>query len=298
MSRRLLALVVVSSLLAVTGCDSLKARVLLVKGHKAYKAQQYEEAIGYYKQILQIKPEDPQVNYMVAISNLALYHPGSSHPKDKQFSEESLKYFEKCLRLPAPKAKGIDEKSWTEKLEKYYLSLLAAAGMDDKAVAFLEAKRAKNPQDPNIWSELATYYVKRDFNKALDAWEKVATLAPKVKENWYTVGVACWERSYKGGAAVSDSERQQLITKGMAALDKAVALDNNYFEAMAYVNLMHREQAKVYANQKNKAGEEREVAEADRWVKKALAARQFKQEQEKQQAAKEAAAPKAEAPKK
>ncbi|MEN6631895.1 MAG: tetratricopeptide repeat protein, partial [Candidatus Polarisedimenticolia bacterium] len=66
MSRRLLALVVVSSLLAVTGCDSLKARVLLVKGHKAYKAQQYEEAIGYYKQILQIKPEDPQVNYMVA----------------------------------------------------------------------------------------------------------------------------------------------------------------------------------------------------------------------------------------
>lgn len=277
MNRRVLGvLVVCCSLLVAGGCDNLKIRMAMVRGNKAYKAQKYDDAIKEYKNIVALDPNNVHANYLIAISNLAQYHPGSPHPKDKAFAEESIKYFEKTMQLPALGSTPAEQKEWADKLQKYYLSLLSSAGREDKAVAYLEQRRQKTPNDVGVIQALAGQYAKSDFPKALEAFTKVAELQP-TKEHWYTVGVVCWERSYKGGIAVSDDERKELIAKGQEALKKALAQDPEYFEALSYVNLLWREQAKVYANEGNREGFDMAMKTADETVQKALAARKKKQ---------------------
>jgi tetratricopeptide (TPR) repeat protein len=277
MKRRVVGvLVVCCSLLVAPGCEGLKVRMAMVRGNKAYKAQKYDDAIKEYKAILAMDPNNVMANYLIAISNLAQYHPGSQHPKDKAYADESIKYFEKTMQLPAHGETAEQKKEWADKLQKYYLSLLTSAGREETAVAFLESQRQKNPNDVVVIQQLAAQYAKSDFPKALEAFTKVAELQP-TKEHWYTVGVVCWERSYKGGIAVSDEERKKLIATGQEALKKALAQDPEYFEALSYVNLLWREQAKVYANEGNREGFDMAMKTADETVQKALAARKKKQ---------------------
>lgn len=289
MSRRFLAVPIVAmvaaSLVLATGCDSLKIRLNLTKGNKAYKAQKYDEAIGYYKEILSIDPDNFLANYLLAMSNLAMYHPGSTHEKDKAYAQNAIAALEKTMSLPPPDAETPD------KLRRYYLSLLTAANQDDKAIKYLEAERAKDPKNTGVLSQLAQYYAKQmtGFQKALETFDQIAQIEPNKKEHWYTIGVVCWERSYKGGTLVSDDERIELIKRGQAALDRALKLDADYFEALSYVNLLHREQAKVLANRGDLEGAQVEVQKAEAIVQRALAAQKKKKDQlAREQAAAEA----------
>jgi len=54
-------------------------------------------------------------------------------------------------------------------------------------------------------------------------------------------------RSYHGGVAVSQEEREKVVDRGIAAFEKALALDPNYFDALSYINLTYREKAKALA---------------------------------------------------
>jgi tetratricopeptide (TPR) repeat protein len=99
------------------------------------------------------------------------------------------------------------------------------------------------------------------------------------KEAWYTLGVNCWARSYHGGATVSQDERTQVVDKGIDALNKALAIDPNYFDALSYINLIYREKAKSLAAEGKNEEAGQAYAKADEYQKKAIDIR-------KQQAAK------------
>src|ERR1043166_8940191 len=86
----LLTLAVVSS-----GCTSIRTRVWMNAGNKYYKAQKYEQAIGEYQKIVAVDPGNWPANYQIAMSYLALYHPGSTHPKDLEYADKSTAEFEK-----------------------------------------------------------------------------------------------------------------------------------------------------------------------------------------------------------
>jgi tetratricopeptide (TPR) repeat protein len=146
-----------------------------------------------------------------------------------------------------------------EKVENYYLSLLTAAGDDDQAVAFLEKKLGEEPNDLDRLAMLAQLQAKQGhFDQALRAYEQMARAQPEVKTNWYTVGVLCWERSNKAVLSVSPEERAEVIAQGLDALDRALALDPEYTEAIAYKNLLYREKADALS----KAGNSEEAKAA------------------------------------
>lgn len=272
MSRKLLLVLVAGVLVAAGGCDAVRTRMQLNKGNKYYTSQRFDDAIREYKKILDFDPDNYMASYLIAMSNLAMYHPGSTHPKDKEYSEESMKAFEKLLTLTAP------SQEYSDRVKKYYLSLLSAAGREDKAVVYLEGEIKKDPKNPAFLSELAQHYANLgDFEKTLATFEEAARLDPNNKTRWYTVGVVCWERSYKGGATVPEPDRQNLIEKGQKALDKALAIDPDYFEALSYKNLLYREQQKVYerANRLEEAQAEFQKAEAT--LRRAMEARKKQQ---------------------
>ena len=49
----------------------------------------------------------------------------------------------------------------------------------------------------------------------------------------------CWARSYHGGLAVSQEEREQVIDKGIKALDKALEIDPDDPNALFDLAILH-----------------------------------------------------------
>jgi tetratricopeptide (TPR) repeat protein len=242
-SRHVLALAVAVMVMASgsTGCN-FSERMHLKRGNELYTAQKYEEAIGEYAKLLQINPDSWDGNYLTAVCYLALYHPGSEHPKDKEYAEKGLAAFEKTLSLTPPNPEA------REKTEKYYLGFLDATGDKDKAIAYLEGQLKSRPTELPLINQIATLYQKKgDFENALNYFQKRAEMEPNSKEAWYTLGVNCWARSYKGGVAVSQEEREQVVDRGIAAFEKALAIDPKYFDALSYINLTYREKSKALA---------------------------------------------------
>lgn len=234
------AALVIGVALTASGCNMISNRMTMNEANEQYTAQNYEKAIQLYAKVLANSPDDWQANYLTAVSYLALYKPGSQHPKDKEYADKGIAKFEELMKLNAPSPE------LAEKVKNYYLTFLDSAGRQDQAIEFLEAELAKKPDDVNLIGRIANMYQKKgDFESWLKYLERRTELEPNNKEAWYSVGVACWNRSYHGGVLISQEEREQIVEKGIAALDKALAIDPKYFDALSYINLMYREKMKV-----------------------------------------------------
>ncbi|HZN56024.1 MAG TPA: tetratricopeptide repeat-containing protein [Candidatus Polarisedimenticolaceae bacterium] len=260
------ALLLAGSIAVSSGCmNSVKERIALKKGNELYVAKKYELAIKEYEKLLALNPKSWEGNYLTAVSYLALYHPGSEHPKDKEYAEKGLAAFERTLALTAPSPEE------REKTEKFYLSFLDSTGDKDKAIAYLEKQLATRPNDIALINQIATIYQKKgDFVKSLEYFEKRANMDPKNKETWYTLGVNCWARSYHGGPAVSQEEREAVVEKGIKAFERALEIDPNYFDALSYINLIYIEKAKALAavGKNEEAGQA--YAKSDEYRKRAI----------------------------
>jgi tetratricopeptide (TPR) repeat protein len=270
MSRRLVSLLVLGGLvLVLPGCESVKIRYYMNEANKAYKAQKYEDAIAEYTKVLSFLPGDWNANYQIAVSYLAMYHPNSTHPKDIEYSEKAAAALEKLLTMKAPDVETVD------KVRGFYVGLLQAANKSDKAITFYEELVKKEPGNPVFAAQLAGLYAKKpDFPQALKWFERRAELEPSNKEAWYTIGVVCWERSAKGGLLVADQERiEQLVPTGMKALEKAIALDPDYFDALVYINLLYREKARLARAGGDEAGFQAATDKSQEFTKRAVEAR-------------------------
>jgi tetratricopeptide (TPR) repeat protein len=283
MRNRSIVLVVALALVCASACDAFKARMLMKEGNEFYRGERYEEAVGKYQQIVAMEPDDWEANYLIAVSYLAMYHPGSTHPKDVAAADQASKALKKLLEL-VEQGKAPNQEA-ADKIHGFYLSILTQANRTDEALAYLEDLHKKKPDDANLMGELATMYAKNnDFPNALRYYKARAEKMPDNKEAWYTIGVACWDRSYHGGMLVSAEEREADVEEGLQAMDKALALDPNYFEALSFTNLLWREKSKVLtlAGKNTDAG--MALLKADEYRKKAedIKAAQVQQDQSQQ----------------
>jgi len=267
MSRRVVSALCLALVLAAlsSGCTSIRTRIWMNAGNKYYKAQKYEDAIAQYQRIVSVDPSSWPANYQIAMCYLLLYHPGSTHPKDLEFADKATAALEKLLKMQAPDPEA------AEHVRTYYIGHLRQADKTDKLIGYYNELLAKEPRNTSLMAQLAEIYDKKgDFENSLKYYQKRAEVDPNNKEAWYTIGVECWARSYRMKTMISLEERESVIETGMTALLKALALEPEYTEALAYINLMYREKAQVLsAQQKNEeAGDA--IAKADEYQKKTL----------------------------
>ena len=81
-----------------------------------------------------------------------------------------------------------------------------------------------------------------NFNEALNWYEKITLLDSKNPEAFYVFGVVCYEKVAKNPPA-DLNQKLAILEKGKAALNHAIEMRSDYAEAMAYVNLLWRQQA-------------------------------------------------------
>jgi len=246
-----------------TGCDKLRSRDALNHGVQAYKGAHYTEAVDYFKTAVQLDPENTMPRLYLATAYMSQYIPGADSPENVQLGNEAKSEFQKVL-----------EKSPNDTTALASLASLAyqqAQGMpdlDQKLKKLDEAKEwylkliAADPQNKEGFYSLAVI----DWVKWYAAWMKArADLGLKPEEPGPLKDKKVKEELQTQYSAVIDD--------GIKNLQKALDIDPNYDDAMAYMNLLIREKADLDDSPEQYKAD---IDQADKWVQKALDTKKMK----------------------
>ena len=239
-----------------TGCDKLRSRDQLNRGVAAYKSARDAEAIENFKTAIALDPANPNARLYLATAYMTQWIPGAESPENVQLATQAKKEFEEVLSKD-PK-------------DKVALASLASLAFNQSSSLSGDEKNAKLDEA-------------RDWN------QKLIQADPKNKEAYYSLGVIAWSKWYpvlgktraelgmkpEDPGPIKDKKiREQLsqqysgiIQEGIDNLNKALEVDPEYDDAMAYLNLLIRERADL-ADSPDQYKEQIKVA--DDWVQKAL----------------------------
>lgn len=239
-----------------TGCDKLKSRDQLNRGVAAYKSAKYAEAIENFKTAIALDPTNPNAKLYLATAYMTQWIPGAESPENVELATQAKKEFQEVLS--------------NDPKDKVALASLASLAFNQSSSLQGDAKTAKLDEA-------------RDWN------QKLIAVDPKNKEAYYSLGVIAWSKWYpvlgkeraelgmkpEDPGPIKDKKiREELkqqysavIQEGIDALNKALEVDPEYDDAMAYLNLLIRERADL-ADSPDQYKEQIKVA--DDWVQKAL----------------------------
>lgn len=257
--RVLTVLAVLLVLLSTVGCNKLRARDQLNKGVQAYRNAKYEEAINHFQQAVDLDPSLINGRLYLATAYAQQYIPGADSPENNRFAEQAIDEFKKVLDANPPK-------------EQQVHSL--------KGIA-------------------ALYFQMKKFDQSKEYYQKVADLDPNDPETYYSIAVIDWTEAYKNdgderaklGLKPTDDPKKKdctdllkevkdknapLVQDGIQKLQKALELRPDYDDAMAYLNLLYRQQADLDCAEPDARAAD--LKNADEWVDKTMATKKQKAE--------------------
>jgi tetratricopeptide (TPR) repeat protein len=143
-----------------------------------------------------------------------------------------------------------------------------------------------SPDDPLAYRQVANLLNKYGrFDETMDWLAKARDVQATNPEGYYLIAVHYWDKVYRD-PSLTPNDKKDYIEKGVAQLDQALQINDEYVDALIYKNLLLREQAKV--EPKRKAELE---AMANELRDRAMALREKQQEEAKAAAAAASEAP-------
>jgi tetratricopeptide (TPR) repeat protein len=251
MRKALLILAVAAMAILSTSCNQLRARDQLNKGVQAFTNAQYPEAVERFKTACELDPGFAAARLYLATAYMQQYIPGAMSPENDRMARAAEDNFMKVL----------------EQEPKNTLAL--------QSIASLKLNQKK-------WDEAEQWF------------QKVVAVEPNNADAYYSMGFIAWSRWYpeygKARAAAGMKQEdpgpikdkkikeelkakwQPVVDNGLAALDKALQVNPEYADAMAYENLLVREKADLCDS---KEDYDKQTKVADGWVDKALATKKI-----------------------
>lgn len=260
MKKKLCLLVALSlSLSLLGGCNKIQARMEIRDANDAYTREEYATALQHYRKAQEIDGTSfPELDRMIGYSLIGLYVPEDKSAANLKNADAAV------LKLRQYLAKKPDDRIAREALINLYLN---ADRITDAINYFVDWLKT-HPTDLEAVRSVATLYAKQgDFNKSLEWYGKITVLDNTNPEAFYIYGVVCYEKVAKNPPA-DMNERMSIITKGKSALERAIALKKDYFEAMVYLSLLYRQQAPL---ETDPVKQQQLVAEANRIRDEAVA---------------------------
>jgi Flp pilus assembly protein TadD len=260
MKKKLCLLAALSlSLSSLVGCAKVQARIEIRDANDAYAKEEYATALKHYQKARQIDSTSfPELERMIGYSLIGLYVPEDKSPENVKNADAAVVELRKYLKNKP------DDRIAREALINLYLN----ADRITDAVNYFQDWLTTHPADIEAVRSIATLKAKQgDFNGALSWYEKITLLQPRDPEAFYVYGVVCYEKVAKNPPA-DLNERLMIIEKGKKALHQASRLKQDYFEALVYLSLLHRQQAPL---ETDPVKQQQLVADADRIRNEAIA---------------------------
>ena len=247
------------SLLSLVGCQKVQARMEIRNANDAYAKEDYATALEHYKKAREVAPNSfPDLDRMIGYSLIGLYVPEDKSAANVKNADAAIQELRGYLR------KRPEDRIAREALINLYLN----ADRITEAINYFRDWLKTHPADIEAVRSIATLYAKQgDFNESLNWYEKITLLDSKNPEAFYTYGVVCYEKIAKNPPQ-DVAERLAIIEKGKGALQRAARMRPDYFEALVYLSLLHRQQAPL---ETDPAKQQQLVAEADRIRNEAIA---------------------------
>jgi tetratricopeptide (TPR) repeat protein len=253
--------------LVLAGCDKIKSKQEIKKGNEFFKAANYEAALASYQEALKLDPGEKKIYKNIGLAYMGRYQPGSKHPKDLEFAQKAIDNLDTYVQaFPQDR-----------KAREFLVSMYLATDRYDDAIKFYEEMLKADPKDSKAMQSIAQMYFKKgDFDTAVAWLKKRLTVEGNNPEVYYFIGVQAWDRSYNF-PDIPLEQRMRIVDEGLDALNKAVELKPDYFEAISYINLLYREKAKMEGDPAKK----KEYTDtADKYLAQALELRKKAKEAE------------------
>ncbi len=222
------------------------------RGVQAFKNAQYGEATADFQKAVDLNPGEIAPHLYLATAWMQQFIPGAESPENLAIAQKADAEFRIALAqdlnnrvaLASLGSLNLNQRKWDEARD-WYRRLVAA--------------------DPN---NAAAYY-----SMGFIAWSKWYPAYAKARAQ---IGMKPEDPGPIADAAVRTSLRSQfwpVLDEGIRTLDKALELNPQYDDAMAYMNLFIRERADL---RDTKEEYTRDIADADQWVQKTLATKKMK----------------------
>ena len=285
MSKRFRVLVSLAGLALVAGgCNRLQAKAAFLDGNKLYQDESYRKAIGKYQEAIQFEPDMAEAHFYLASSHQALYRPTSKSAENRQHLDTAVTEYKQSLDLNAADTDGLkmvkdsaisaltaiysDDPYKDFDTAMSYAEKLVAANPDDTrnmyAIANLyekfnrvEESQAQyekivemNPTDPQACGALAAFYNKplwegaSKFDDAIRVLKQCADLTPNEAGGYQKVATFYWDKAYRD-PTIDSKEKDELADQGLEAVDRALEIDPEYFEAYIFKGLLYRVKSTV-----------------------------------------------------
>lgn len=260
-----LAAVVLSG--SLTGCKKLEARDNLNKGVAAFKNAKYPDAVQFFTKAVDLDPTFATARLYLATAYMNQYIPGAESPENVEMAKNALANFQKVLEADPKNATAVE-------------SIASLFYLESQGTTKLEEKLAR-------------------LENARQWYQKLTEVDPNRKEAFYSLGVIAWAKWYpdwnsarsKAGmkpdapGPLKDKKAReelkakhgQMLESGIASLQRALEIDKEYDDAMAYLNLLYRERADLADTSE---GYKKDTEMADDWMQKALDTRKMKAERQ------------------
>jgi len=234
MRKKLCLLLALVLPLTSVGCvEKIRARMEIKQANQAYEKEDYSTALQHYKRAREIDSEFPELDRMIGYSQIGLYVPDDKTPANEAHADAAIQELTRYLK------KKPDDRIARDALINMYLN----ANRTSQAIDYFRAYLTEHPADLEAVKSIATLYAKQgDFNESLNWYQKITLLDSKNPESFYIFGVVCYEKVAKNPPA-DLAEKMSIIEKGKGALQHAIDMKPDYFESMAYLNLLWRQQA-------------------------------------------------------
>jgi tetratricopeptide (TPR) repeat protein len=264
-TRNVLVLGAVAALTLVsTGCEKLKARDSLNKGVREFKSAKYNAAVEHFKEAVKLDPDFPTARLYLATAYMSQYIPGADSEENMQNARAAEQEFKNVLEKDPNNTLAIE------------------------SIASLHYNQA---QGGTVEQKL------KKLDEAAQWYTKLAQVDPNNKTAFYSLGVITWAKWYpklmearnklgmkpedpgpiKDKKVKEELKAQWLdtVNQGIKNLERALQIDPEYDEAMAYMNLLIRERADLADTPEQY---KKDVQVADDWVQKALDTKKIKAE--------------------
>lgn len=288
--------------LLVAGCGQvgvLKAKMAFKEANTLYTAQDYRGAAEKYQEALEAAttngethPDLVSAYFFLGNSYDNLFRPARrGEPSNDEYLTKAIDNYKKAAEfeqdprikqlameylvaaygpdklndpsLAEPVVRRMIELEPNEPRSYFYLSrIYEDSGDYEEAESLLLKAREVRPNSPDVYMQLAGFYNRQGaFDKTMEALHARAQQEPNNPEAYHTIAVYYWEKAYRD-FTTPEPDKVKFVESGIQAVDRAIELKPDYFEALTYKNLLLRVQANL---EKNPQRQQALLREADEY---------------------------------